>query len=144
MFDPIVLSIIVGAAVGLIVFVSEYIKRNALKREIKMLKNHLHQKLDIDSEANEMKRNQIEMLKKQNENLRITVETLSQKAGRREVINYHIYQKAIDLVLETAPGFSPIWQKALKDATKEIEEFETGKISFIKKLLPKRYFDNEE
>lgn len=141
--NPFVIGIALGIILGLVVYIREYLKRNALKKEIKNLKLHLYQKMDIDSEANEFKKTQIDELKKENENLRISVESLSQKPGRREVINYHIYQKAVDKVLETAPGFSPIWQKALKEATKEIEEFETGRLPFIKKLLPKRYFDDE-
>lgn len=142
--NPIIIGLAIGLTLGLVIYISEFIKRNKLKKEIKSLKLHLYQKMDIDSEANEMKKDQIETLKKENENLRISVESLSQKPGRREIINYHIYQKAVDKVLETAPGFSPLWQKALKEATKEIEEFEVGKLPFIKKLLPKRYFDGEE
>ncbi len=140
--NPFVMGLSIGVLLCIVVFVREYLKRSKLQAEMKSLKKHLYQKMDIDSEASEIKRKEFNKLKKENENLRISLESLSQKPGRREVINYHIYQKAIDLVLETAPGFSPVWQKALKEATSEIEKFETGRLPFIKKLLPKRYYDD--
>ena len=76
----------------------------------------------------------MEYIKKLNENLRITVHTLSQKPGRKEIKQLHLYQKAIDLMMQRTPGFAPAWQNTLKEAEEEIRKTEQGLIPFLKRL----------
>jgi len=133
--QPFLVGLGIGLVLCLVLYVRESMKRSVLKKEIKSLKNHLHEKMEIDAEATHRKVKEIEQLKLDNENLRVSVQSLSQKPGRREVINLHIYQKALSIMTESAHGFAPMWQKALAQAEKEVEEFEKGKSSFIKKIV---------
>lgn len=126
----------------LIVYIRESMKRRALKRDIRDLKNHLQNKLEIEAEATENRRAEIERLKQENENLRVTNQALAQKPGRREVMNLHIYQRAVALMMESAHGFAPMWQKALREAEEEVEKIDHGKTSFIRKIIPPQFFGN--
>lgn len=136
----------VGLGAGLllcvVVYIREQVKRQPLKKKIKELKNHLQQKLEIDAEATNRRNRDVEQLKAENENLRISNQSLAQKPGRREIMNLHVYQRAIGIMSEVATGFAPMWQKALKEAEQEIEEAEAGKRPFIKKIIPLDFFSS--
>nr|WKN37513.1 hypothetical protein K4G66_02165 [Tunicatimonas sp. TK19036] len=138
--QPFLIGLGVGLILLLVVYVSERGKRGSLKKEINSLKNHLHNKMEIEAEATENRRLEIERLKKENENLRITNQTLAQKPGRREVMNLHVYQKAIAIMTESAQGFAPMWQRALREAEAEIEKSDEGSSSFIRKIIPTQIF----
>ena len=56
---------------------------------------------------------ELDSLKQQNENLRMTINTLEQKPGRAEIRTLHVYDKAINLMQKRAPGFAPVWQEVL-------------------------------
>lgn len=92
---------LIGLVLAVIIYIREIFKRRSLNKELKSLRKHLHQKLEIDAESMTGRQKEIEQLKKANENLRVTNKTLSQKPGRTEVLNYHIYQKAINYMAES-------------------------------------------
>lgn len=53
---------------------------------------------------------QVDKLKSQNENLRITVATLSNKPGRAELKMLHTWDKAIRILTLKSPAFAPAWE----------------------------------
>ena len=53
---------------------------------------------------------EMEALKKDNENLRISVKTLGQKPGRAELRQFNIYDNALRKMMLQAPGFSSAWE----------------------------------
>jgi len=138
--QPFLIGLGVGLILLLIIYIGERTKRSTLKNEIKTLKNHLQNKMEIEAEATENRRKELERLKKENENLRITNQSLAQKPGRREVMNMHVYQKAIGIMTESAQGFAPMWQRALREAETEVEKSDQGSSSFIKKIIPTQIF----
>jgi len=138
--QPFLIGFGVGLILLLVVYINERTKRGALKKEIKTLKNHLQNKMEIEAEATENRRLELERLKKENENLRITNQSLAQKPGRREIMNMHVYQKAIGIMTESAQGFAPMWQRALREAEAEVEKSDQGSSSFIKKIIPTQIF----
>lgn len=133
--QPFLIGLGIGLILCLVIYVREGMKRGPLKKEIKSLKTHLHEKMEIDAEATHSKLREIDGLKQENENLRISIQSLAQKPGRREIVNLHIYQKALSIMTESAHGFAPMWQKALRQAEEEVEAFEKGKTSFLKKIV---------
>lgn len=133
--QPFLIGLGIGLIICLLVYVREGMKRGPLRKEIKSLKTHLHDKMEIDAEATHRKLKEIDGLKQENENLRISLQSLAQKPGRREILNLHIYQKALAIMTESAHGFAPMWQKALKQAEQEVEAYEKGKSSFLKKIV---------
>ena len=137
---PFLIGLGIGLLLILIVYMREAMKRKSLRNDIGTLKNHLQNKMEIEAEATEGRRVEIERLKKENENLRITNQTLAQKPGRREVMNLHIYQRAIAIMTESAQGFAPMWQRALREAEAESERSDQGGSSFIRKIIPTQIF----
>ncbi len=140
LIPPFLIGLGVGLLVVLITYMRETMKRKSLRREIGTLKNHLQNKMEIEAEATEGRRLENERLKKENENLRITNQTLAQKPGRREVMNLHVYQRAIAIMTESAQGFAPMWQRALREAEAEQNQSDQGGSSFIRKIIPTQIF----
>ena len=135
---PLFIGLYIGLFFCLVIFIREKFHARKLKKEIEKLKQHIQTKLDIESESNEKRKNEIDELKKQNENLRISLQAYSDKPGRKEIKQLHLYQKAVEILTEKAPGFAQSWQSALKDGEEEMRKIDLGSIPFIKKLLPGR------
>ena len=55
-------------------------------------------------------------------------------------MNLHIYQRAIAIMTESAQGFAPMWQRALREAEAESERSDQGGSSFIRKIIPTQIF----
>ncbi|HZJ88851.1 MAG TPA: hypothetical protein VFC80_06835 [Sphaerochaeta sp.] len=130
----------IGLAVALIVLLVMMIKRRGERKtaakEMDRLKMLLADRMDLESDGLSKIREEIEELKKQNENLRITVSTYSQKPGRRELARLNVYQTAVDRLTINSPGFGAAWQAALKESEEEFEKTYVGAQSFIKRLIP--------
>ena len=95
----------------------------------------LSDRMDIESEGLRTLKEENAELKKQNENLRITLNTLSRnraQGGNR----LQVYQLAVDRLTINSPGFGPAWQAALKESEEEFQKNLTGATAFIKRLIP--------
>ncbi|MFA5446732.1 MAG: hypothetical protein WC233_00485 [Sphaerochaeta sp.] len=130
----------IGLAVALVVLIIMAIKRSgerkAAAKEMDRLKMLLADRMDLESDGLTKIRQENEDLKKQNENLRITVNTYSQKPGRKEIARLNVYQTAVDRLTINSPGFGAAWQAALKESEEEFEKSYVGTQSFIKRLIP--------
>ena len=135
---PLFIGLYIGLFLCFVIFIREKFHARRLKKEIEKLKQHIQTKLEIDSESNEKRKSEIDELKKHNENLRISLQSYSDKPGRKEIKQLHLYQKAVEILTEKAPGFAQSWQSALKDVEEEMKKINLGKVPFIKRLLPGR------
>src|SRR5690606_28025500 len=97
----------------------------------KDLQNHLNTQLKINASGNESLQKELETLKQQNETLRINNTALQQKPGRAEQRQLHVYESAVRVMREQAPGFAPAWEKAVRQAETELDAADTG----LKKLV---------
>lgn len=139
-------NFLIGLGVGLVialgVLVWQYSKRRKLekaqKNEIERLKAILTDRMDIEAEGLSKLKVEVEDLKRQNENLRITNAALMQKPDRADSQRLSIYQKAVDRLTINSPGFGPAWQSALKESEEEFTKIYNGTEAFWKKVLPKR------
>ncbi len=132
--EIILLLIIVPA---LIVWIYKTIQQIKLKKEIKRLKEHLHTKMEIDAEGNARLKAELEDLKKQNENLRITNHTLQNKPGRRELLLLHIYDKAVNELIAKNPSVAPAWEDLYQKAEQELHEIESGFKAYVSRMFRK-------
>lgn len=127
-----------GLAVGILICLFFWFRSlfriRELSKNVKKLREHLHTKLEIDSTENERRKNEIEKLKQERDNLRNMVQVMNQKPGRQELRQAQVYQRAIDIMFEKAPGFAPAWQITLKEAEEEMINAERGIIPFIKRM----------
>ena len=134
--NPFAKGLAIGVIFTIIVYVRGFLRRRELAQEVSRLRNHLHTKLEIDSTENARRKGELETLKQERDNLRITVQSLNNKPGRKEIRQYYIYQTALDMMFEKAPGFAPAWQITLKEAEKIFDESERGVIPLLKRLMP--------
>jgi uncharacterized membrane protein YciS (DUF1049 family) len=133
---PFVGGLLLGLFFCCFVYVRSILRCRELAREINRLKGHLHTKMEIDSEENERRKQEITALKQERDNLRITVQSLNQTPGRKEIRQYYIYQTALDIMFEKAPGFAPAWQVTIKEAERLFEKSEQGVVPLLKRLMP--------
>lgn len=133
---PFVGGLLLGLFFCFFIYVRNLLRCRELTKEIARLKGHLHTKMEIDSEENERRKQEITTLKQERDNLRITVQSLNQNPGRKEIRQYYIYQTALDIMFEKAPGFAPAWQVTLKEAERLFEKSEQGVVPLLKRLMP--------
>lgn len=107
-----------------------------ISAENKELQTHLNTQLKINSKGNEQLQNQLDELREQNENLRVNINTIGQKAGRAEMRQLQIMESAVNVMREQAPGFAPAWEKAIRDAEAAELAAEGGLKKLIRKVLP--------
>ncbi len=107
----------------------------ALRKELDRLQEHLHTQMKITSKGNDKLEREAEDLKKVNENLRIENSSLRQKAGRQELRQFEVYERAISKMNGRAPGFGPAWQSALAESEAEQQEAESGVVGFVRKIF---------
>ena len=134
--NPFAKGLALGIVFCVIIFIRGFLRRRELSIEVSRLRNHLHTKLEIDSGENERRKIELETLKQERDNLRITVQSLNQKPGRKEIRQYYIYQTALDMMFEKAPGFAPAWQITLKEAERVFDDSEKGVVPLLKRLMP--------
>ena len=129
-----------GLAVALIIFIVMMIRQNRVKTECRTetqkLKNMLTDRMEIESEGVSRLKSENEKLRKENENLRISIQTYAQKPGRKELQRLQVYQTAVDRLIINSPGFGAAWQAALKESESEFEKTYIGVQPFIRRLIP--------
>lgn len=141
--NPAVLAGLGGFAVGLAAglgvafrgWLSARGKIRELEDEIEDLKSHLHRQMEITGEGNRALREELDELRKQNENLRVTVRSLQNKPDRAELRTLHVYDRAVHILNAEAPGFAPAWEQAVARAEQEVEETQTGLRALVRKVF---------
>jgi predicted small secreted protein len=128
-------------AVVILISISVRSHKNELEHtaEIDKMKNMITDRMDIESETITKIKDELEDIKKKNEDLRISLTTFSQKPGRKEITRLHIYQAASESMMLSAPGFSPAWQAALKESVGEFEKTYTSLHPFVRRIIPGRF-----
>ncbi len=133
--QPIFWAFVGGLFLGLIVVVFLSLRFLDSKKEIRRLKRHLADKLELESEATNRLRVDLQELKQQNENLRIKVANLNQLPDRRLQRELEIFARAERWMVSSSPGFPAIWEEAKRNAIGDLEQEEHGR------SLPKRMFN---
>lgn len=131
-----ILFIIGGVVIGwFLSFIKSRFEVSKYKKEIKEYKEHLNRQMKITNDGSKAQEDELNKLKKENENLRISVQALGQKPGRAELRLLNIYDNALRKMQMRAPGFSSAWEMSLQEAEAEYEANETGLKSIIKRVF---------
>jgi len=141
--NPVFIAGIAGFAVGLAGglgvalrgWVGARAKRRELEKEIADLRAHINRHMQITGEGSRALQEELESLRKQNENLRITVKTLENKPGRAEIRTLHVYDRAVRQMMAEAPGFAPAWERAMQEAEEQVAEAESGLSALVRKVF---------
>ena len=130
---PFALGLYVGVFFCIYIFFSEMARRRHLKLKIKELegtnenlKNTLHTQMSITEKGNRSREEEVDDLKKQNENMRITLATLQM---------LYTFDRAISIMNQRTPGFSGVWEGVMLEAQKEVEESTSGIRGLIRKVF---------
>lgn len=136
-----------GLALGLLV--AGFVLKNAIssklqfKREIRRIEgemrdmqSHLNTQMKITATGNDTLTKQIEELKAQNENLRVTLAALQNKPDKAEQRQFRIQEMAVSAMREQAPGFAGAWEKAMRQAEAEMDSAESGFTKLMRKVVP--------
>ena len=131
-----ILIILGGVAFGWVLsYLKSLLTIRKYKKELKEYQEHLERQMKITDAGNKTLMDEMDALKKENENLRISVKTLGQKPGRAEIRQFNIYDNALRKMMLQAPGFSSAWESALQEAEREYEENETGLKNIMGKVF---------
>lgn len=106
------------------------------KRELKRYKGMLSDKLDLDSKQNQDITKERNNLKQENENLRMQVARLNERADNKMQRELEIMARAEKQMVISAPGFAPAWEMAKSSALSQLEAEEKGQ-SFPQKIFRK-------
>jgi hypothetical protein len=136
--QPFLSGLLLGLTCTAVVWVRELILALSRKREVTRLKELLQTKLEVEARAQRGLHDELDALRKQNENLRVTVKTLQQKPDRTELRQLYVYDAAVRALLSKSPGFGPAWQTVLNEAELQIAETETGLRAFVRRALSPR------
>jgi hypothetical protein len=132
---PFTIGLGVGAALAMVTWFSGVMSRRGLNKELKELKKHLNMQMSITTKGTESMQKELDGLKQQNENLRVSIASLQQKPGRAELRTLQVYDRAIGLMQKRAPGFAPVWQEVLGEAEEEMGRNEGGFGKLLKKVF---------
>lgn len=140
-----IVGLIVGLAVAVVLAVALLSKaasaKKAAKAEVEKYKRMLQDRMELESDGLTKLKGEVEELKKQNENLRISLNTMSQKPGRKEMQRLDVYQTAAERLSINSPGFAPVWQAALKESEAEFRKTFLGLNPYLRKHISTKTSD---
>lgn len=141
--EPFVWGLAIGLALAIAAWKSGLSNKFRLSKDIRRLENemrdlqgHLNTQLKINSQGNKKLEEELEELRTQNENMRVSMATLQSKPGRAEVRQFQVMEAAVRQMREQAPGFAPAWEKAVRQAEAEVEAGESGLKKLVRKVMP--------
>ena len=77
---------------------------------------------------------ELEAVKKENENLRVKIQTISELGDGKHAKDLEVFARAEKKMMVAAPGFAGPWEQAKQAAYQDLAEEDTGKVA------PKRFF----
>jgi len=141
--EPFVWGLLVGLVLVVLMWRSMRKDKVHLRGEIARLRveadgltKHLNTQLKINAKGNEALEKQLDKLKDQNENLRVTLSAAQQKPGKAEMRRLDVMEAAVTSMRESAPGFAQAWERAMRDSEIEQGEVEGGFRKLIRKVVP--------
>ena len=141
--SPFTWGLLLGLLIAAFIWKSGFTARRHAARELKRvelemkdLQSHLNTQLKINASGNEALQAELKALKLQNETLRVNNSSLQQKPGRAEQRQLQVYEIAIRMMREQAPGFAPAWEKALRQGETEVDAAESGLVKLVRRVIP--------
>jgi hypothetical protein len=105
---------------------------------------YLNRHLKINAEGNKKLEEELIQIRSENENLRISVQTLGQKPGNAEIRLLNIYDVSIRKVSAQVPGFSSVWEKSLQETEIEFSAADKGFKLILNKVFNRNKPDYSE
>jgi len=126
---------VAGLSLTLYVWWRAWAERRKLELELKRLTEHLRSHIELSHDGTAQRKDELERLRKANENLRITIKQWQQRPDRRELRTLHVYDHAARSLMKRAPGFASHWEAALEEAEALIQQEDSGILAFARRLV---------
>lgn len=123
-----------GLALGLFCAALALWRVLRLKMEMSRFKQHLSDRIELESGSAKKTKEELETLRRENEQLRIRVAGFNGMPEGRLQRDLETYARAEKQMLVNVPGFAPAWENAKAAAQVELAEEDAGR------SLPKRVF----
>lgn len=130
LLSPFALGFYVGCGLLLIALYHH----TKLKFEHSRYRRMLSDKLEIEASTMSKMKQEVDALKKENENLRVKVQTQNESPDNKLGRDLEVFARAERKMMVAAPGFAGSWEQAKQAAFQELAEEEAGKAT------PKRFF----
>jgi hypothetical protein len=124
-----------GLGLGLIFAGFAFWRVVRLKMELNRFKRHLSDRIELEAESVRRARAETDQLRKENEQMRIRIASLSESPDFRAQKDLEVYVRAEKRMLINVPGFAAAWENAKAAAHSELQEEDAGR------SLPKRVFN---
>ncbi len=134
MKDILLSQFALGFYVGVALWALAFYHLLKVKNEISRLKRKLSDKFEIEADTLSRLKQELEALKKENENLRVKVQTQNGSGGAKLERELEIFARAEKKMMVAAPGFAGSWEQAKQASHQEIGDEEAGKTP------PRRFF----
>ena len=122
----------IGIVLVFIVTFKAWMARRSLEHEnASIIRSHLK----IHASGTNSVDSELEGLKKQNENLRITLANMKTKTDKSDLLTLESYYRAIRLMTVKAPGFAQAWEATLAEVEIEMLKIDNGLVAWIKKTV---------
>tara|TARA_R110002096_G_scaffold113320_7_gene246386 strand:+ start:903 stop:1418 length:516 start_codon:yes stop_codon:yes gene_type:complete len=126
-----------GFVLGFFLCILSLVAHWRTRADLKRLKGHLSDKLEIEAENMAELKKKIDGLREENENLRLKINSgRSQDNFQMLDRELEIFVRAEKAMVVNAPGFAQAWEKAKEAALTEVEAEESGK-SFPRRVFKK-------
>lgn len=135
--NPFVAGLLLGLVGAVLVWIRGFFVRLGRDRELKRLKDLLATKLEVEAKAQQKLNEELETLRKHNENLRVSLKSYETKPDRQSIRQLHVYDQAIRALLGRSPGFGPAWQAVLEEAERDVAQVDKGLVAFVKRTFSK-------
>ena len=129
-------NFIFGFILGCVFLVLSLYSHWQTKREFRRYRTHLSDKLELDAKQMQDTSKEKGRLSQENENLRLQVARLNERADNKLNRELEIFARAEKHMLINAPGFAPAWELAKSQALSQIESEEKGQ-SFPQRIFRK-------
>ncbi len=129
----------IGIVLALVVYIVMAVKRSKVKKllqaDVEKYKRMLSDRMELEDEGIKSLKKENEELKSLNKNLEISLSVMAQKPGKKEIQRLEAYQRAVDRLSLSSPGFAAAWQGALKDSEEEMNKTFKGWLPFRRKAI---------
>ena len=94
--------------------------------------------MELENESLTKLKKENEEMKAKIDNMRISLEVLAQKPGRKELQRLDVYNRAIERLYVENPGFATVWQVALNKSEEEMRLAFLGSVPLIRRFVKGR------
>lgn len=127
-----------GLALGLFCAALALWRVFRLKMELSRFKQHLVDRMELESGTARKTKDELEALRRETEQLRLKVASFNTQPGGQLQRDLEIYARAEKRMVVNVPGFAPAWENAKAAAAAELAEEDAGRS--LSKRVFSRFF----